>query len=113
VLRPARALSAQPSTAADAAAVKEADNALPPLDPPSASELKSETGADFLPLANALYAGNFKEADQLTRDMLIFIAGPGVSTARRPTFRVHNCMWRPVPISSLSMQIQPDIIFSS
>lgn len=61
--------------------MKGADDAPAPLDPPNASELKSETGADFLPLANALYAGNFKEADQLTRDMLIFIAGPGVSKA--------------------------------
>ena len=48
------------------------------LEPPTAAELKSETGADFMPLATALMAQDFKEADQITRDMLIFIAGPGV-----------------------------------
>lgn len=47
-------------------------------EPPTAAELKSVTGADFMPLATALLAGDFKEADQLTRDLLIFIAGPGV-----------------------------------
>jgi len=47
------------------------------LPPPTADELKSETGADFMPLANALMTGDLKEADQITRDMLIFIAGAG------------------------------------
>ena len=54
------------------------------LDPPTSAELKSETGADFLPLANALMAGEWKEADALTRDLLIFIAGPAVSEDRGP-----------------------------
>jgi len=67
--------AAEPAAAAAAAADTPAGP--PPLDPPTSAELKSETGADFLPLANALYAGDFKEADQLTRDLLIFIAGPG------------------------------------
>jgi hypothetical protein len=49
-----------------------------PVGPPTEEELRSETGADFLPLATALGAGNFKEADQLTRDLLVFIAGPRV-----------------------------------
>jgi hypothetical protein len=71
--------AAEPTAAAGAAATPAGP---PQLDPPTAAELKSETGADFLPLANALYAGNFKEADQLTRDLLIFIAGPGVSITR-------------------------------
>ena len=60
----------------------EAAPAKEPLPPPTEDELKSETGADFMPLANALMAGEFKEADQLTRDLLIFIAGPGARSRK-------------------------------
>jgi hypothetical protein len=38
--------------------------------------LKSEVGMDYVPLANMLLIGDFKEADQFTRDALIKIAGP-------------------------------------
>jgi len=49
------------------------------LPPPTSDELKSETGADFMPLATALMTSDWKEADKITREMLIFIAGAGVS----------------------------------
>lgn len=66
----------------DAAAAEKTAPAPAPLPPPTADELKSETGADFMPLATALMAGEFKEADQLTRDLLIFIAGPAAQTRK-------------------------------
>mmetsp|Transcript_14824 Transcript_14824/g.34931 ORF Transcript_14824/g.34931 Transcript_14824/m.34931 type:complete len:246 (+) Transcript_14824:76-813(+) len=47
------------------------------LPPPTSDELKSETGADFMPLATALMTSDWKEADKITREMLIFIAGAG------------------------------------
>jgi hypothetical protein len=37
--------------------------------------LKSECGMDYVPLANMLLIGDFKGADQFTRDALIQIAG--------------------------------------
>ncbi|KAM3571667.1 hypothetical protein VYU27_006320 [Nannochloropsis oceanica] len=37
--------------------------------------LKSECGVDYVPLANMLLTGDFKAADQFTRDALIQIAG--------------------------------------
>jgi len=45
------------------------------LPAPTPEELKSETGYDFVPLATALAAGDYQEADQITRDGLIHIAG--------------------------------------
>jgi len=39
--------------------------------------LKSECGMDYVPLANMLLIGDFKAADQFTRDALIQIAGEG------------------------------------
>lgn len=42
---------------------------------PSPDELVSETGYDFVPLATALAAGKWEEADQITRDGLIEITG--------------------------------------
>ena len=60
-------------------AVAEAPALLPEATP---EELKSETGADFKPLADALRNRDFFEADQITRDMLIQIAGKGVGYLR-------------------------------
>ena len=40
-----------------------------------APKLESSVGFDFVPLLNALQTGEFREADQLTRDGLITIAG--------------------------------------
>lgn len=40
-------------------------------------EIESECGADYIPLLTALKLGNYEEADQLTRDLLIFIGGEG------------------------------------
>ncbi len=39
--------------------------------------IESEVGADYIPLLTSLKLGRYEEADQLTRDLLIFIAGPG------------------------------------
>lgn len=39
--------------------------------------LPSERGVDYIPLATLLATGDFKTADQFTRDNLIKIAGPG------------------------------------
>jgi len=38
-------------------------------------KLESECGFDYVPLSTALQAGEFREADQLTRDALIKLAG--------------------------------------
>ena len=38
--------------------------------------IESEVGADYIPLLTSLKLGRYEEADQLTRDLLIFIAGP-------------------------------------
>ena len=38
--------------------------------------LESEVGADYIPLLTSLKLGRYEEADQLTRDLLVFIAGP-------------------------------------
>lgn len=46
------------------------------LGPPSPEELKTTMDVDFMPLATALMNKDFKEADQITRDLLIYIAGP-------------------------------------
>jgi len=40
-------------------------------------KLESECGADYIPLLTALKLGNYEEADQLTRDLLIWIGGEG------------------------------------
>jgi len=48
----------------------------------TSDELKSETGADFKPLADALRNRDFFEADQITRDMLIQIAGKGAQARK-------------------------------
>lgn len=39
--------------------------------------IESEVGADYIPLLTALKLGNYEEADQLTRDLLITIGGEG------------------------------------
>lgn len=39
--------------------------------------LESEKGIDYVPLANMLLTGDFKSADQFTRDTLIRLAGDG------------------------------------
>lgn len=39
------------------------------------SKLPSEMGVDYIPLATSLSLGNYEEADQITRDNLIKIAG--------------------------------------
>jgi hypothetical protein len=39
--------------------------------------LTSDAGLDYVPLANMLLIGDFKSADQFTRDVLIKLAGPG------------------------------------
>lgn len=44
--------------------------------PPSDEELKTTMDVDFMPLATALMNKDLKEADQITRDLLIYIAGP-------------------------------------
>lgn len=44
-----------------------------PMALPTAEELKSETGFDFMPLAEKLAAREWEEADQITRDALIAI----------------------------------------
>jgi len=38
--------------------------------------LESERGIDYVPLANMLMTGDYKSADQFTRDILIKLAGP-------------------------------------
>jgi len=40
-----------------------------------APKIESECGFDYVPLLTALQAGEFREADQLTRDALITLAG--------------------------------------
>jgi len=40
-------------------------------------KIESECGADYIPLLTALKLGNYEEADQLTRDLLIWIGGEG------------------------------------
>ena len=77
-----RALATAEEAATEEKEEEEAAPAPAPLPPPTAEELKSETGADYMPLATALMAGEFKEADQLTRDLLIFIAGPGARSRK-------------------------------
>jgi hypothetical protein len=43
---------------------------------PIPQNMKSEMGVDYIPLATSLQLGDFEEADQITRDILIQIAGP-------------------------------------
>ena len=45
--------------------------------PYNAAALATDSGVDFVPLADLLLAGDFQEADQVTRDLLITLAGPG------------------------------------
>jgi len=40
-------------------------------------KIESECGADYIPLLTALKLANYEEADQLTRDLLIWIGGEG------------------------------------
>ena len=70
--RPATPIQAVPSSTEPAAAASADWRAdLPePL-------IESEVGADYIPLLTSLKLGQYEEADQLTRDLLIFIAGPG------------------------------------
>lgn len=42
-----------------------------------APPIESECGADYMPLLTALQLGDWEEADQLTRDLLIWIGGEG------------------------------------
>jgi len=52
--------------------VTESDTATPS----TPDVLNSDVGADYQPLVEALQEKRFKDADQITRDMLIYIAGP-------------------------------------
>ncbi len=72
--------------AAEAKPVVSAASAIPTEKESSSSDwradlpeplIESEVGADYIPLLTSLKLGRYEEADQLTRDLLIFIAGPG------------------------------------
>eukprot|EP00291_Cryptomonas_curvata_P028065 CAMPEP_0172212920 /NCGR_PEP_ID=MMETSP1050-20130122/37300_1 /TAXON_ID=233186 /ORGANISM="Cryptomonas curvata, Strain CCAP979/52" /LENGTH=135 /DNA_ID=CAMNT_0012893685 /DNA_START=265 /DNA_END=669 /DNA_ORIENTATION=+ len=72
--------------AADAKPVVSAASAIPTATESSSSDwradlpeplIETEVGADYIPLLTSLKLGRYEEADQLTRDLLIFIAGPG------------------------------------
>jgi hypothetical protein len=71
---------------ADAKPVVSAASAVPTATESSSSDwradlpeplIETEVGADYIPLLTSLKLGRYEEADQLTRDLLIFIAGPG------------------------------------
>lgn len=60
---------------AEAEATADAEPAEAPQTPPIPDELPSAVGYDHMPLAEALSKLDFKEADQITRDSLIQLAG--------------------------------------